>query len=66
MSAAKSYCFYQADVWWSISPSDTTFPDGYGNSDQSYLPKTKSDHSSNEVCEKIAEAVTINTSKHDN
>eukprot|EP01083_Nonionella_stella_P287833 979866_1 len=47
-----------------VSPNDETFQDGYGNNDQSFLPKTKSDHSLNEVCEKLTEAVNIK--KHDN
>jgi len=48
-----------------LSPSDETFlGGGYGNNDQSFLPKTKSDHSLNEVCEKLTEAVNIKM--HDN
>ncbi len=46
------------------SPSNEAFPDGYGNNDQNFLPKTKSDHSLNEICEKLTKAVNIK--KHDN
>lgn len=46
------------------SPSDEASQDAYGNNSQGYLPKTNSDHSLNEVCQKLTQAVNIKKYDH--